>query len=344
MKEKVMLRPTILAIALLGCSHQMTAQQESLRPSFEVEYTGELQTDFKRSRLANLLQLCAEVPLSKALSFQVHSVSIASSDESPLADDLMGYSNLDAENIPFALSVAGLMWHINDRHSLFAGIRRMDEDYFSSDAIGLFTTSPCGIFPTISYNHDIATYPKASMGIHYAYDTENLCLQASLYNGLGYNRFTGRDNVFRICPKSDGVFGLAQAEYRHHDSHYFLGASTHYCDLMGTADRRMHSSAWFYAEQSLSSILTLLVAYGHAFNSDHPCRDFCGLGGNYALQRAEFGIFTEYTRIDGIDEWATELTCKLGISEYLSLQPVLHILTTDGKTKCIGMMRLNVNL
>ena len=215
-----MLRPTILAIVLLGCCHQAMAQQESLRPSFEVEYTGELQTDFKRSRLANLLQLRAEVPLSKALSFQVQSISIASSDEEPLADDLMGYSNIDAEDIPFALSVAGLMWHINDRHSLFVGIRRMDEDYFCSDAIGLFTTSPCGIFPTISNNHDIATYPKASMGIHYAYDTESLCLQASLYNGLGYHRFTGRENVFRICPKSDGVFGLAQAEYRYHDSHY----------------------------------------------------------------------------------------------------------------------------
>lgn len=339
-----MLRPTILAIVLLGCCHQAMAQQESLRPSFEVEYTGELQTDFKRSHLANLLQLRAEVPLSKALSFQVHSVSIASSDEEPLADDLMGYSNIDVEDIPFALSVAGLMWHINDRHSLFVGIRRTDEDYFCSHAIGLFTNSPCGIFPTISNNHDIATYPKASMGIHYAYDTESLCLQASLYNGLGYHRFTGRENVFRICPKSDGVFGLAQAEYRYHDSHYFLGASTYYSNLKATADHRLHPSVWFYAEQSLSSAFTLLVACGHAFNSDHPCRNFCGLGGNYAFKRAEFGLLTEYTRIDGIDEWATELTCKLALSDHLSLQPVVHILTTDSKTKCIGMMRLNICL
>jgi hypothetical protein len=77
----MMQRPTILAIIFWGCSHQLTAQQESLRPSFEVEYTGELQTDFKRSRLANLLQLRVEVPLCQSLSFQVHSVSIASSDE-----------------------------------------------------------------------------------------------------------------------------------------------------------------------------------------------------------------------------------------------------------------------
>jgi hypothetical protein len=53
---------------------------------------------------------------------------------------------------------------------------------------------------------------------------------------------------------------------------------------------------------------------------------------------------TEYTRIDGIDEWATELTCKLALSDHLSLQPVVHILTTDSKTKCIGMMRLNICL
>ena len=339
-----MLRPTILAIILLGCSHQLTAQQEPLRPSFGVEYTGELQTDFERTKFVHLLQLRAELPLSRHVTFDVSSISLAHTDEEPLYSDLQGYSNIEAWNIPFALSVAGFTWHINDSHSLFAGIRLIDEDYFNSDGLGLFVNSSCGGFPTITGNFAIPSYPMASMGIHYVYDSESLGVQASLYNGTGSYEFTGRNNMFRVCPQSDGIFALAQAEYRHQNSHYFLGASMHDRDLLLLGERKLRPSVWTYAEQALSKRLTLLAAYSHAFSSDEICNDFCGIGGRYACKNLEFGLFSDYTRILDIDEWATELTCKLGLSNYLSLQPVLHILTTDGETKCIGMMRLNISL
>ena len=87
-----MLRPTILAIILLGCSHQLTAQQEPLRPSFGVEYTGELQTDFERIRWVHLLQLRAELPLTRQVTFNVSSISLAHSDEEPICYDLQGKS------------------------------------------------------------------------------------------------------------------------------------------------------------------------------------------------------------------------------------------------------------
>ena len=60
--------------------------------------------------------------------------------------------------------VAGFTWHINDRHSLFAGIRRIDEDYFCSDAHALFTNSSCGGYPTITFNYPVAIYPVSAMG------------------------------------------------------------------------------------------------------------------------------------------------------------------------------------
>ena len=330
---------TLLIVLLWGCLHLVAQEADSTsrHALFAVDYTGEVQTDFRQALQANLLQLHADVPLSKTLSFQVASISTFASREETLADDLQSYSNINAENIPFALSVAGLTWQVNERHSVFAGIRRTDEDYFCSDGLALFTNSSCGIFPTISSNFDIGVFPNAALGLHYAYEREDLHLQASLYNGVGHHHFTGSDNVFRFRPKTDGIFAMGQAEYRYRGSHYFVGASVH-------TRPSVQPTVWAYAEQALLPRLTLLAAYGHAFGRDIACRDFCGLGARYALARTEFGLFTDYTRVDGIDEWATELVCSFRLTDFLTLIPVVHILTTDGNTKCIGILRMELGI
>ena len=129
----------ILLVMTMDCLCMKAAETDStsLHPSFGVEYTGEIQTDFKRVRQANLLHLSAEIPLSSALSFEVGSLSIHSFNKELVADDLQGYSNINADDLPFALTVAGFNWQINDHHSVFAGIRRTDEDYFCSDGLAL---------------------------------------------------------------------------------------------------------------------------------------------------------------------------------------------------------------
>ena len=332
------LNATIILLALtMNCLGMKAAEKDStsLHPSFGVEYTGEVQTDFKRVRQANLLHLSAEIPLSKTLSFEMGSLSIHSFNKELVAEDLQGYSNINADDLPFALTVAGFNWQINDHHSVFAGIRRTDEDYFCSDGVALFTNSSCGIFPTLSFNFPIATFPEAAWGIHYKYDTEPLCLQASLYNGAGNHRFSGRNNVFRFCPQSDGIFAIGQAEYRYRDSHYYLGASLH-------TEPDVRPSVWTYAEQALAPHLTLLAAYGHTFGRDNVCNNFYGLGAKYGIKNTEFGLFTDYTNIDDIHEWATELICSHQFTNYLTVKPVLHILHTDGDTKCIGMLRFDI--
>ncbi len=176
------------------------ADSTSLRPSFGVDYTGEVQTDFERFRQANLLQLKADIPLSKALSFQVSTITAWTTRPYLDVNDLQVFSNIDvyALRVPFSLAVAGFTWQMNDRHSLFAGIRRVDEDYFCSDVMGLFTNSSCGIFPTLSYNEHANTFPFAAMGLHYVYDHKNIRLQASLYNGDCDYHLTGRYNMFKI--------------------------------------------------------------------------------------------------------------------------------------------------
>ena len=66
-----------MALLLGGC-HQLMAQGDadsvSLRPSFGLDYTSELQTNFSRVKWVNLLELSAEVPLSRKFSFSLASL------------------------------------------------------------------------------------------------------------------------------------------------------------------------------------------------------------------------------------------------------------------------------
>lgn len=336
-----------MALLLGGC-HQLMAQGDadsvSLRPSFGLDYTSELQTDFNRAKWNNLLQLRADVPLSRKFSFHVASSSFVTTNEDYLADDLQGFSNIDSWNIPFTFMVAGFTWHINDRHSLFAGIRRIDEDYFCSDAHALFTNSSCGGYPTITFNYPVAIYPVSAMGIHYAYDSENLGVQASIYNGMASDELTGRYNMFRVCPQSDGVLVFSQVEYRHQESRYGIGASLFECEMWEEDEWKPYPSLWAYVEQRLTPGLTLLAAYSHAFDSDEICKNFCGLGATYTYKKLDVGLFSDYTSIIGIDEWATELTCNIHLTDFLSLQPAFHLIKTGDETNYLGALRVNISL
>lgn len=350
--HKFLFKILLLAVFFVN-SNKMMAQADSvsLRPSFSVDMISELQTDFKRAKWGNLLELHADVPLSRKFTFNFGSISYYTNDEELFIDNLQIYSNIDAYNKAFAFTVAGFTWQINDRHSLFAGIRRMDEDYFCSDVISFFTNSSCGGFPTLFYNYPVATYPMASLGMHYVYDYKNITLQASLYNGISYQDLSGRDNVFRFCPKSDGIFFASQLEYRYGDSHYFLGGSVYEGDFDEEDEpRKLRPSLWTYAEQALAPNLSLIGAYSHAFCDDDLCFDFAGIGAKYSLGRFEFGVFSDYMRTVGlfeedetIEEWATEFTCNVSLTKFLSFQPVLHVIRMDGETNCVGVFRLNVS-
>ena len=340
---KMIKKWTLLMMALAGACLNMMGQEAKdstvLRPTFGATLTSDIQTDFKETRMQHLLELSAEVPLSRKVTLQVSSMSAMASDEEWLYYDMQGFSNIDCyEDVPFALTVAGLEWKINDRHTLFAGIRRTDEDYFCSDALGMFTNSSCGIFPTLSWNYIVNTYPEAALGVHYAYDDERWRLQASIYNGVGNHDFKGRYNVFRFCPKDDGLLALGQVEYRWRGSSYYLGASMH------TEDEAPYTM-WAYAEQKLWPNVTLLATYGHGFGEDNLCDNFYGGGVTMTLKNWDLAVFTDYMKVLGYGQWSTEIGIGWHLSEVLTIQPVLHIMKQEEEdTKLMGLMRFCVEL
>lgn len=373
--------------AFLWCVRIGVVAQEGEAEMHRLECGGELTTELQvadngKCDFVNLLRLQASVPLSRSISFDVSSVSTCMTSRESIGGDLQTFSNLDAGNVAFALAKCGVGWEVKDGHSLFAGVRNMNEDYFASDVTAFFTNSSCGIYPTIGANFPIANYPLASMGVHYRYevnenendndndnenDNENdndndngndngndndngngkrngrLAVQFSLYNGMGYNRFAGRESVFRVCPGSDGVFGLSQIEYQHGDSNYFLGACGHYGDVYDTGRNRMGAAVWAYAEQRLTGRFSLIAGYSHAFVSSAECSDFVGVGGVMSWKRCSLGVFTDYARFAECWESATEVSAKVSVSPRMYIQPAVHFISTNGTFRIASLLRVGVS-
>lgn len=341
----------LLSVLLLTCTI-MNAQEEDKREiELGVELTSELQaTQGGKYNNVNLLRLNTSLPINDNITLEAASLSTCMTASDGIGEDLQAFSNIEAGNITFALSVFGAGWQIDYHHYIFAGIRNMNEDYFTSPVTSFFTNSSCGIYPTIAANSPIANYPVASVGVHYKYETEvpstantsnHFAFQASLYNGTAYNRFTGHEKVLRFRPKDDGVFGITQVEYHHNGNSYFLGNSLYYNRNMET---KMSDTPWFYTEQRICDRITLLAGYSHAFCDEADCQDFAGLGAHYDIGKYTLGVFTDYARFTDCDEWATEVSGKYTVSKYIDLQPSAHFIKTGTKWNCYYSFRLSIGL
>lgn len=327
-------------------------KQEKWRPECGMELATELQgTDAGDFNLAGLLRLHASLPIGRGFAVDLDGLSTCMTASESIGVERQTCSNIDAGNVPFVLSVAGIRWDIATRkwggqrfgQSLFVGIRNMNEDYFASPVSEFFTQSTCGIFPTLSCNYDVANYPNASVGAHYRMeDSHGFVVQASLYNGRGYHRFTGSENIFRFCPEGDGLFGLTDVAYNHKGSRYFAGTCVYY-------NKGVSATPWLYAEQRLSDNVTLLAGASHTFAKAAECTDYVGLGTHYALKKMELGIFADYARFSIGNEWATELTWKAQLTPFLFVQPALHFVVTpteagDRKFQALGLLRLGIEI
>ena len=71
MKTEVSISLIVALFAYVGQSMASVSDSLSHHPSFSVEYTGEVQSDFKHAKFVNLLQLGAEIPLSRSVSLNL---------------------------------------------------------------------------------------------------------------------------------------------------------------------------------------------------------------------------------------------------------------------------------
>lgn len=351
-----MTKTTVIAnatlVATLLCRTTMTLAQVTGEKRLELglENITEVQMCHDGDgNLIDLLRLNLDVKLKPGVTLEMATLSTGMAREERICNDIQTFSNIEAGNIPLAVSKFGINWESTEKDTWFVGIRNMNEDYFTSEVTSFFTNSSCGIYPTIAANSDIANYPNASVGIHFKHETEALTLQASLYNGLGHKSFLGHDNIYRVCPKDDGVFALGEAAYRYKGTSFFLGTSLHY-------NKTLMATPWTYVESSITPTLSLIGGYSHAFGKDLLCRNFVGAGAHYKIKKVELGVFTDYTafyeQVEGTlpedlintvtEEFATELSCKWSLSDHFYLQPTTHIIHTSDEWHTVYSLRLGV--
>ena len=331
-----MVRTSILAATGIALSLGAWAQDVERRLHFGLEYDTELQTDFRKAKWVNLLRMDLRAKLTNSLSLNVATLSTAQTNEQPLIDDLQGFSNIEAENIPLTLAVLSLDWE-TEHTTLSVGIRNFNEHYFATDLTSFFTQSSHGIFPAISANFPIANFPVASLGVDFQWRIKQFTLDASIYNGVGYKNFVGRENLFRFCPNSDGVFGALQL------SHNAPRRNTHIGVALHSRNNTTRTAIWAYTELNLAASTQLLAQYSLAPRGIE-CSQHASLGLKQTFRKVEVGLAQNFARFAQADEWATELTARVSVMKHLTLQPVIHLCHTGSHTHCVALLRLTCSL
>lgn len=341
----------MVVLAATGCGFTTMAQE------FGLSYDTELQSRFRdKANWVNLLKLDASLNIKDFISVRVGTISTCSTNDGPLLPNILTYSNIEEENIPIALSRLGFNYQ-SSHWKVFAGVCNVNDAFFITPVTSIFTNSSCGIFPTISYNFDIANFPNASIGLEAEYVNKNITVNSALYNGKGYHGFKGDNCVFRISPCSDGVFNINSVNYKWHDSNYNMGVGLHSRSNLGyeAGDRELFKTQeskekektevfyWVYAEQQLTKNISLIAQYSQCPTSKKGCRNFYGIGIAFSSRRYDLGLYTCYADVSDKYEWASELTLKYQLSPHIHIQPALHYINGSLGKGVVGLFRLSLN-
>ena len=339
-----MKRSVLSLLALFFVLEMQATDPDSIPARFEggIDYTAEVQTDFKGGcNELNLLRLDGQMNLNRSLRLKLATLTVAKTSDA-IMGDLQTFSNIEFDkNIALTLAVAGAEWETtigSAKHTVFAGVWNTGEDYFTSDLTAFFTNSSCGIYPTLSANSPIATYPFAALALHYTCATTHWGVKGTIVNGEGRYRLTGSNHLFRLLPRRDGITALAQGEYRTNGSGYYFGGSIY----------KSSPTLWTYAEQRVASTprgdVSLLAAYSQCMDHDADCHSYAALGAKMEINKIEAGIVTQYADFAHQHEWSTELGIRIPLFRCISLQPTLHYIDGSTASGCIGMLRLNLAL
>ena len=301
---------------------------------FSIDYSTEMEWNFgSHARWANLLCLGADIPLWEGGSLQVGTIHIAHLGGTVI-DDWQGFSNIDEDNNWAALAVLGYM-HSWEKVNLFAGVRNLDEDFFTTDHTTFFTGSSPSIFPTLTAMYPAAYYPCTGLTLHFDVTLGEWTFKNNLYNGIGYNGWKHSDNPFIVRPDRDGVFDIAQIEWHHLSGHYYLGGAFNTrkfgVDEQGEylpydlSSRKFTLVWWAYCEQPLWSEadrnLYLLAQYSQSSSPSGGCHRYGELGGIYTAGTNRVGLSLQYAKFHQGAERSAELSWRKSICSFLSVQP-----------------------
>jgi len=323
------------------------------KPIFSAEYYTEIQTNFgKNYNWVNLLSLMADVPTEeihkdwKNGSFHADVIAVYTLFHEGIADDLLEFSNIEEESVPFNLFLFGYE-HKWKKISLFGGVRNVNLDYFATPYTSLFVNSSAGIYPTIAANYPLANYPLSAACLHFKYQpTKELHLKTSLYNGVAHNPRKDIFSVFTINPRKDGVAVMSELSYTQNNignGFYSLGT------FVRTAREYTSYSIWTNIEQAVfkkdNKEIGFLLQGGIAPQTSNECNYYYAAGGYFQglflpKKQDKLGIYTNKAFFTNTTERTVELTWQYPIIEQITLQPTFHHIRTGKTVYNIGLLRV----
>ncbi|MCL2561420.1 MAG: carbohydrate porin [Rikenellaceae bacterium] len=345
-----------MTIALIACCLAATAREDR-KPWFAAEYTSEFQSNLsKKYNWANLLSLQVGFSPWKNGSFEIETLSAFKTRRERIAGDFQEFSNVEEDNMAINLFLTGYRHTLGDLLFFFAGVRNVNNDYFTQEYTSIFTNSSCGIYPTLSKNYPLADQPLSAMCLHMEFNiTDNLLLKNSLYNGTA-SQLTDGARIFNINPRNDGVFNITELSYlagKKKYGHYGLGFAVDYEGHAAKPEggkRKFNYTIWGSVEKSVlrwgaETELGFLAQASVAPNTDLECRRYSGIGAvlkNITASKHgdHLAAFVNRAMFGHVAETAMEFTFKYGLNDRITIQPTFHHILTGSKRYNIALMRL----
>lgn len=375
MLKKIFAQNATLRLACLSCAIAIGGRSPLFCQRVKWEISGTTEglwniTDGKAG-WCNLLEVSAETGLWKGAGLEAAAISTYNLGI-PVAGDLQAFSCIDAgPDKAFRLIEAGIRQDIGDKCSVYAGLRNIDMDHFTTPFTALFTNASHGNFPILSANFPLATYPLAALCLHAEFSPlQGLTLRESLYNGVASDRI---NRQFRFCPRGDGMFNIGSLSYhigeegRHHGYYavgYALGSSPSETSPDKIASKREQTglarslpsvsgqsktfnyALWTLIEQPLlhvgESHLGAMWQGGTSPASRSTCRHYWGAGliwSNIPPRMTQVGLVVNRALYADGRETDVELTGSFPVCDHFTLQPAVHCINTGGNYTAAAQLR-----
>lgn len=354
-----MKRLLILLVAIWGATPYVKSQ--NIEPSVALTTEGLWNTTTGVANWVTLLNVDYEFGLWREGSLCVDLLAVANLRQelgkSGVADNLHLFSAIEDSPSTLALMTFGLNQRLADgKVTLFAGIRNLGKDYFTSPWNSVFTSAMNGLFPTISTNFVVADAPKSAMALHAEWHpTSCWSMKLTIYDGVASERWS---DLFRVNLRRDGIFMIGVLGYTGSEEDYLgtynIGASFGYAPTLttfesGARHKTSRASLWALVEQPLirwSSHKKLYMLFHGAWA---PKSD-CDLYGGSALVCSSIFRKDDYIGLllarglylSGY-ETQMEITYSLPIGHFV-IQPALHRVFADHGRYTVAMMKLTLTI
>lgn len=347
-----------LLLLYIGVIHQpqiLAAQAvENYRPEWGVDYVTEGQFNLQNGQAAWANRLDLELGTALWRNARADLGLMATwrqGDE--VAAVCQDFSNINAPSKALRLTQLGLTQAFGSKWSLFAGLGQVDRAYFDTPMASLFTGASYGCLPTLADNFHINVYPLSALGLQLNYrPLPQLTLRASLWNGNGGDSWRTQ---FRFRPKADGIIHVGSLTWASAESDeepltplWQVGwnVGNHY--RPATGGRHTQAGFWLTAEQPVCRVgkahLHLGATYSREFRDPEVAKSYWNVIAachGVGTRSGTLAVVVERALYHEDHETDVELSWSQPLTSWLTLQPAVHFLRTNGNNQTVGQLRLS---